>query len=402
MPAMWRWGAARLAVLLMTPVLLVDPAPALAGSGPIAPAAPQCIPGLVASVGSTMNQVTPIGANATVTCAVPSGLPGQPDGPTGPGPQRSFPPVGSPCEVIRDEPDDVVIHADGSVDELSPDENGNQTPFPWPAAVSIIIVDEAAGNQLYVPFEHAGTFGPGGVCLPNGPGGWDNGCAGPVKTDPIIMLTGLSSEQCLHIVPDEAVGGGLPPGVIGPQLLNLEGQVSGLINAGTLSSLPVGAGLVNVPQCFFINGMNTPQNQQFQIVIPSPAADALGRRIFYVFVISVTNAGVTWNFGDNSGDTTGQQTPPDCAAQAATAQVSTAHLYQRYSDGEPGGVFQVQATEHYQIGVTEMWIDATQAGPHVIPVDLAALGVPPEITKPVPAGGAFPQRILQEEGVSVG
>lgn len=402
MRAMWRWGAARLAVLLMTPVLLVDPAPVHAGSGPISPAAPTCIPDLVTKVGSAMNQVTPIGGNATVICAVPSGSPGQPDGPSGPGPQRTFPPVGSPCEVIRDEPDGVVIHPDGSVDELVPDENGKQTPFAWPSSVSIIIVDEAAGNQLYIPFEHAGTFGPGGVCLPNGPGGWDNGCAGPVKTDPIVMLTGLSSEQCLHIVPDEAAGNGLPPGVIGPQLVTLEGQVSGLIDAGTLSSLPLGAGLVNVPECFFINNMNTPQNQQFQIVIPSDP-DALGRRIFYVFVISVTNAGITWDFGDSSGDTTGQQPPLDCSVPAAAAQVSTAHVYQRYSDGLPGGVFAVRAVEHYTIGVTEMWIDARQPGPHTIPVDLAALGVPATIDKPIPAGGAaYPQRIIQEEGVSVG
>lgn len=400
---MRQWVSVTLAFVLLASIAASRPTVALAGSGPVTPPAPIC-PNVktVADVGSSLNNLTPVHAQSDITCAVPSGLTGQPDGPGGPGPARTFPPAGTPCEVVRDEPEALVVNPNGTATEMVPDPNGRLTPFNGWGQYSIIIIDEFAGAQVYFPWEHPGQFDTAGNCVPTAAGQWDNGCAGPVKTDPLISLTGLSSNQCLHIVTDAAVGTGLPGPVIQPELIKLRGQVDGLITAGTMSSLPLPAGLVNYPTCFFVSNMNTPQDQQFQIVIAGPA-DALRRHIFYVFVITVTNDGISWDFGDGSGDTTGVALPPQCTAQAGAAQVSTAHVYTHYSDGQPGGAFQVRAVEHYSISATEMWVNGDGHPAQAVQVDLAALGVPATIDKPVPAGGAaYPQPILQEEGVPVG
>ena len=397
---MRQWASAALASCLLASLPLACPTTALAGSSPVPPPAPTCVPDLVANVGSQLNQVTPITGSASVTCAEPGGLPGEQTGPSGPLPQQNVP-IGTKCEVIRFQPEGVIVNADGTVTEMIPDPNGQQRPFVW-SQYGIILVSEAADGALFFPWEHEGRTAAGGVCVPTNNGQWENGCAGPVPVANLIGLTGLSSNQCLVIRQQPAVGPGLPPGTIGPDIIWLRDTVDGQINAGTMSSTPVPAGLVNTRTCFFVSSMNTPQNAQFQTIIPGPP-DSLGRRIFYVFVITVTNSGLTWDFGDGSGDTTGVAIPPQCTGQAAGAQVSTAHVYTRYSDGQPGGAYQVRAVEHYAISVTEMWWDASPGSPHRIDVDLAALGVPPTIDKPVPAGGAaYPQRVLQEEGVPIG
>ncbi len=397
---MRQWASAALAISLLAPLVVARPTTALAGSSPVTPPVPSCTPDLIASVGSQLNQVTLISGSAGVTCYEPSGLPGEQTGAGGPLPPRNVP-VGAACEVIRFQPEGVIVNGDGSVTEMVPDPNGQQRPFDWPR-YGIILVTEASDGALYFPWEHAGQIAPSGACVPTATGQWDNGCAGPVPVANLIGLTGLSSNQCLVIVNNPATGGGLPPGTIGPQLLRLRADIDGQINAGTMSSSPLPSGLVNTRTCFFVSSMSAPQNAQFQTVIAGPP-DSLGRRIFYVFVITVTNTGMTWDFGDGSGDTAGTAIPPQCAAQAAGAQVSAAHIYTRYSDGQPGGNYQVRAIEHYAISVTEMWWDAAPGSPHQIPVDLAAVGVPPTIDKPVPGGGAaYQQRVIQEEGVPVG
>lgn len=190
--------------------------------------------------------------------------------------------------------------------------------------------------------------------------------------------------------------GPVPASAIGGHGIDLAGYLRGQVNAGTLSSMPSLAGIVQRPTCFFLDGMTINGRDGtvpswFEITLVGPPIDASNRHVLYIFRVEVVLDQVTFNFDDRFGDNSeAPQVPTEC--QGGGHQSTAAHTYQHYSpESQP---FQVTATEGYAVHAWEIWNDGFTSSSIQIPDDqLPHLSVP---------AGPLAKTVVQEEGVPVG
>lgn len=166
------------------------------------------------------------------------------------------------------------------------------------------------------------------------------------------------------------------------QVINrVEGQMQ--IDAGTIGADPdPGRALVNLPQCYWLDGASDPDLTMTLDLAGAPAPD--GQQVQYEFVVAADRSAVNWSFGD--GDGSQSSVPVECTGHDATA----AHQYTTIS--EPGKPYRVTATEVSTITVTEYWQD--WFGPHDQQLNLGL--APVVVTTP-----AIETTVGQEEGVPV-
>jgi hypothetical protein len=164
---------------------------------------------------------------------------------------------------------------------------------------------------------------------------------------------------------------------------------------GNIVSAPSQNGVVNSPVCFWIPNMGIPAERRLVLTLAG-APDAFGRQIFYTLLATVQFAGVTWHFGDGS-DKPSEPIPSGCQGlipQGLPPSAMAAHSYQQISDGLPGGVYQVSATEQLNITVQMFWVDSNGSwGP---------VTVPSGVTDPSLDTPTYPQYVGQVEGVPIG
>lgn len=159
--------------------------------------------------------------------------------------------------------------------------------------------------------------------------------------------------------------------------------------AGVIHSAPSQKGVVNTSQCFWIDSMGIPREQDLTLILPGPV-DSSGRQVFFTFFARIVFTGVRWDFGDYGGNNSQVAVPAECAGHPQVV----AHQYSRISDERnPDRTFHVQAFEDYSITVVVYWIDSRGAfGP--IPVD-------PGVAAPTLTPGTLAQYVGQIEGVPV-
>ncbi|HEV2953118.1 MAG TPA: hypothetical protein VG015_03405 [Candidatus Dormibacteraeota bacterium] len=144
-------------------------------------------------------------------------------------------------------------------------------------------------------------------------------------------------------------------GVAGHPGCPILGNALGTITAtgGTIQSSPNSdRGVVRLPSCFWVNGETSTQTAKLQEI---PGATA------YYYKLEGGLGGVTWNFGDGSGDQPtisgpdglGQNLPGANCLNASTDPVR--HTYTKVSDA-----YHVTATEHF--GITAEGVACAMVG----------------------------------------
>jgi hypothetical protein len=178
----------------------------------------------------------------------------------------------------------------------------------------------------------------------------------------------------------------------GPFFQAAIGTIGG--GAGNIVSAPSQNGVVNSPVCFWIPNMGIPAERQLVLNLAG-APDASGRQIFYTLLATVQFAGVNWQFGDPTDNTSEPSIPSGCPVPAGLpVGASAAHRYEQISDGLPGGVYQVSATENFTITVQMFWVDFS--GPK------GPVTVPSGVNDPTLPTPVYSQYVGQVEGVPIG
>ena len=236
---------------------------------------------------------------------------------------------------------------------------------------------KAPGNDIYAVYAREGTI-QADQCQPNAR--WVNFCreGAPRATD----------SACAFAQPHPVTPATSPPPPIGPYVAQVAAGLA--VGAGSVASLPSPNGLVNLPTCFWLDGVTIPDERDFRIVLPG-APDQANRRIYYTYLIRVFFGGVEWNFDDPYGND--QVAPhPACGEHPQL----TAHSYQMISEKwSQDGFYHVVATERYQVTVDLYWDDSY--GPHHQTVDP---GIPLPITVSPP--GPYNQYVGQVESIPMG
>src|SRR6266487_612353 len=235
----------------------------------------------------------------------------------------------------------------------------------------------AATNDVFAVYSRRGTF-QGAQCETSG--GWQDFCQ--------LGEPAPSPDPCILTRPHRIVPADSPPPGIGPYVARVVRDLRA--QAGTVRSLPAPRGLVNLPTCFWIEGIGVPDERDFTMVLPGPP-DGSNRRIYYTYLVRVFFAGVEWNFDDPLDNA---QVLPHSAC--GEHPLITAHAYQMISEKRSAdGYYHVTAAEKYQVTVDLYWDDTY--GPHHQVVDP---GVPlPLIVSPA---GPYNQWIGQVEGIPMG
>jgi len=231
--------------------------------------------------------------------------------------------------------------------------------------------------DMYVRYGRHGTY-QNGQCQGDGP--WLDSCVPFQRPSPQRV-------PCLIREPHVITPATSPPPSITPYVRRVVGDL--VARPGSIHSLPAPKGLVNLPTCFWLEGLAVPRERDSTLVLPG-APDSTGRRIYYTFLIRVFFAGVDWDFDDPFGD--GQTAPDPACGQHPQL---TAHSYQMISEkASSDGRYHVRATEKYQVTVDLYWDDSY--GSHRRTVDP---GIPLPITATTPE---YDQYVGQVEAIPIG
>jgi hypothetical protein len=380
------------------------PAAAAGGGGGQSAGCPQT---QIISVSVQYNTPRAAVSGQAATCYYSSGEPGQQFGTQTTRSDRVLPQAGTQCWRVVYERNTYVVNGNGSITEFSSSPYGGpgsyQVPTGFGNFLGVMYLGMAAKFNVYTPFVGNGKYDNQGNCvvppvsIQQGTAqGWEAGCTPPgpagLGLDPLVNLTGLSSQLCVHTDNNPVVGAAT---AVAPQLVADLRNVRGLVDPGKIISMPQAAGLVNTRTCFWVlppanPAMNAFHDATYDIVIPGPP-DGNNRVVFYTFRITVTAPTITWQFNDGSTKDDGQAGTP-CAGKYPQAVVSAGHIYMKYNTGG----YQVTVQENYGMTIDEYWWDTGPHGP--IPLDPVALGVPPINL----VAGPYVQPVLQEMGVPVG
>jgi hypothetical protein len=344
---------------------------------------------------------------AAVPVYIPSGLPGRRYGSTVRLPDLPLPPAGSACQLVIYEPATFQVGPDGSVTQTAPSPYPTGASYTYPTAqgnwMGKMMAGMAAKSNVSIPLLGVGKYDNQGNCVVppvsmqgNGPG-WTAGCAFPWQNlpglDPFIDLSFVSSRLCLHLQPNAVPVNPQDPVVVG-QLLTDIGTLRGLLDAGTIASMPQLAGLVNTQTCFWILPPADPNRNAFNSatydIVIHGNPDGTNRVVYYTFRITLAAPTLTWDWGDNTSGVQDDLQAPPCVGQHPNAVASWGHIYRQYNSA-----YQVTVTEHYGMTIDEYWYDPQTNQTAHAAVDPAALGLPPLDL----VAGPHAQPVIQEEGV---
>ena len=179
-----------------------------------------------------------------------------------------------------------------------------------------------------------------------------------------------------------------PPPNLAPYVAQAFEQI--VTSPGTITAAPPNhTGLVNLPQCYWLTGQSVPGTKTVTMDLKG-APNAAEKQITYHISLTVSfdKDKTVWNFGDGSQQTT--NVPIPCIGDSGGASSLVAHNYLNYSQNQPSGVFNVTASETYDVSATMSWVDDT--GPQSQNVTLNG-------NTTTMATAPYPVRIDQEEGV---
>jgi hypothetical protein len=160
-----------------------------------------------------------------------------------------------------------------------------------------------------------------------------------------------------------------------PYIAAIAGDIVG--GAGTIRATPAAKGVVNVPQCFWIDGIQIPQERDLTLVLAG-APNSEGRRVYYTFLIRIKMDGITWHFDDPGGNNNPDNPTADVCKQYPQG---VSHTYHRITEGvNPDNMAHVTADESYVITADMYWADSL-GGPYHLSVDP---GVPAQVIHPDP------------------
>jgi hypothetical protein len=365
-----------LAAILVYSTIVFSSLPVFAiDGGPIGNPLPTgCTPTYAGAVNDEGHLVT-YQAEATISCYRP--------GNTAPYGARSAiaysaPANGTSCELFDDVPvtlEDLPAYIRATW--IAPDGTAGVGEID-PSADGTLLSEAgqiAATSDIYAVYARQGTY-QGGQCLPQGP--WLDYCAA-FQASPV-------TDPCILAQPHVITPATSPPPPITPYIQQVVRQIHA--SAGTIASLPI-RGLVNLPTCFWINGITVSPDSYQTLVLAGPP-DPSGRRIYYTYVIHLWFGGVEWNFDDPFGNDQVQPSPA-CGQHPQL----TAHSYQMISDKRHSDrMYHVTAQEQYYIFVNVYWADSY--GTHEVSVNP---GIPMPITVSPPQ---YEQYVGQIEGIPVG
>jgi hypothetical protein len=399
----------RYGVVALVAVAAASPQPvAASGTGP-----GQGAGGVPETVTAGVQFNHPQRSSATITgmaaapVYIPSGTPGRTYGSTVRRPDLPLPPAGTACQLVVYEPDTFQVNGNGAVTQFSSTPYGGPGSYTYPTGqgnwMGKMIAGMAAQSNLSDPFLGIGKYDTQGNCVVppvsqqgNGPG-WAAGCAFPFQNqpqlDPFIDLTFVSSRLCIHQAPNPVFIDPADP-VVMNQLRADIGTLRGLIDAGTIASMPQLAGLVNTQTCFWIlppaNPIRNAFNSATYDLVIHGNPDGTNRVVYYTFRISLATPTLTWDWGDNTSGVVDDGQASPCNGQHPNAVARWGHVYKQYKNP-----YQVSVTEHYGMTIDEFWFDP-QAG-QVVQAALtpAALGIPPLDL----VAGPYAQPVVQEMGV---
>jgi hypothetical protein len=198
-----------------------------------------------------------------------------------------------------------------------------------------------------------------------------------------------NNDPCILAVPHRLTSAESPPPSVAPYLDEVIGKLRA--QAGTINSIPNPNGIVNLPTCFWVDGITVADEADYSLVLAGPP-DTSGRQIFYTFLIRLFFAGIDWNFDDPLGNA---EVKPHQACGQHPQQ--TAHTYQLISEkrGNDDGKYHVTAKENYQLTVDMYWSDSYRT--QHAPID-PGIALPIAIT---PASD-YHQFVGQVEGIPIG
>jgi hypothetical protein len=350
---------------------------------------------------------TTVSAGAVGHCPVPGGkTPGDSWGPTtNLPPQRSGPPPGwKPGQICHfDEFFPNTISPGGTAENpespFTLNEGGPagaSGQFFMPPDTASVVTQLLAFQNAWQPWVEEGKWDQNGNCVDDG-----NGVDGCLAQPPIATATPTpSGPMCFVFQPQPVVApGGATPGTLFNGLANVVASVKKQVNPATINAIPSGAGLSNAYTCFSVQGTVVIQPQTFDVTLedPVPVPGTNGRHIFFVIRVTIAFDHMDWQFHDavDNASIPPSQVPGGLCPGMPDA-TSAAHLYHRYSDGQPNNQYQVTASAVYGLSAVEMWDDSNGTQTRALgPAD----GLPPNFAVDAPVR---PTTIIQEEGVPLG
>ncbi len=150
----------------------------------------------------------------------------------------------------------------------------------------------------------------------------------------------------------------------GPYFAQAKGQIQG--QAGQIGTAPANKGVVNLPQCVWLEGQTIPDQKQLAVTVGGPPSGPGGRAVFYTLVITIQFVKTQWDFDDPWDDS---ETAP--APQCGVHDSLTAHKYREISENRhPDQRYHVVAHEHYAITAEVFYLDSYGMHHGVVPTGL--------------------------------
>jgi len=259
---------------------------------------------------------------------------------------------------------------------MGPSDSANVDPNSYGSVVSATGVT-AATNDVFALFRQNGTY-QNQQCQASG--FWFDYCQ--------LGAPAPNPDPCILAQPHLILPANSPAPSVAPYVASVVRDIKA--QAGTLHSMPSPNGLVNLPTCFWIEGIGVPDERDFTLVLPGPP-DPSNRRIYYTYLIRVFFAGVDWSFDDPFGNDH-TQPHPACGQHPQL----TAHSYQLISEKRNlDGYYHITATEKYQVTVDLYWDDSY--GPHHSAID-PGVQLPIIVSPP----GPYNQFVGQVEAIPIG
>lgn len=138
----------------------------------------------------------------------------------------------------------------------------------------------------------------------------------------------------------------------GPYFAQAKGQVEG--QAGHIGTAPPNKGVVNLPQCVWLEGQTIPDQKQLTVTVSGPPDGPGGRAVFYTLVVTIQFIKTYWDFDDPWDDS---ETAP--APQCGVHDSLTAHDYREISENRhEDQKYHVVAHEHYGITAEVFYLDS--------------------------------------------
>jgi hypothetical protein len=339
----WARPAATLAALAAAGAGLLPSAVGAEFGGPAARGGPSTCSTVTVGSSSDTGRLIHLDAGAKITCSQPTSAAfSEPNHPNPPPPQPPVP--GTPCTNTRWQPytwsEHPVFEGQGGnlPGGVSYDPDGKFTSYE--ARTGLAAGIDPGTHNWYNVFQEKSTWQADGTCKVI-PGQWAN-------TQWVVLPHGITAANS-------------PYDPVQVQTLIAQFAQNLTTHPATIGTTPPATqGLVNLPQCFWLDGL---QPDQYATATLPGGADPTGRSIYYQLYLQATLAQVAWDFGD--GGSGHQVTPPPAACGNHPQQV--AYDYVRISGADTR--FQVYAHQDWHVSSTLYYVDSGGVEPPVqIPV----------------------------------